>query len=66
MGDPNQLAMNASDWHNILNCAHERKNQFGNSLRWPNQAAYDRYYREYETFIMAGAMGARARRLGAV
>jgi hypothetical protein len=27
--------------------------------------AYDRYQREYGTYIMAGAMAARANRLGA-
>ena len=60
--------MTASDWHNILHCAylrcdHLRKEQFGPSLKWSSQSAYDRYYREYDTYIMAGAMYARANRL---
>ena len=56
-------AMTASDWHNILTCARLRKEQFGTALKWPNQPAYDRYHREYDTYIMAGAMCARADRL---
>lgn len=55
--------MTASDWHNILICARLRKEQFGTPLRWPTMAAYDRYQREYGTYIMAGAMAARAQRL---
>lgn len=54
--------MTASDWHNILRCARLRKEQFGTSLRWPSMADYYRYQREYDTYIMAGAMAARARR----
>ena len=57
--------MTASDWHNILVCARLRKEQFGTSLRWPSMHAYDRYQREYGTYIMAGAMAARANQLGA-
>ena len=55
--------MNASDWHNILRCARLRKEQFGTSLRWPSMADYHRYQREYDTYIMAGAMAARAKLL---
>ena len=55
--------MTASDWHNILCCARLRKEQFGTPLKWPSRSAYDRYYREYDTYIMAGAMCARANRL---
>ena len=55
--------MTASDWHNILTCARLRKEQFGTALKWPTQSAYDRYHREYGTYIMAGAMGARSNRL---
>jgi hypothetical protein len=57
--------MTASDWHNILICARLRKEQFGTPLRWPTWADYYRYQREYGTFIMAGAMAARAKRLAA-
>lgn len=57
--------MTASDWHNILVCAQLRKEQFGTPLRWPSMAALERYGREYETYIMAGAMAARANRLAA-
>ena len=57
--------MTASDWHNLLTYASHRKEQFGNALRWPSQAAYDRWHREGETCIMAGAMFARAKRLAA-
>ena len=57
--------MTASDWHNILRCARLRKEQFGTPLRWPTMADYDRYQREYGTYITAGAMAARAKRLAA-
>ncbi len=57
--------MTASDWHNILICARLRKEQFGTPLSWPSKAALDRYGREYSTYIMAGAMAARANRLAA-
>ena len=57
--------MTASDWHNVLVCARLRKEQFGTPLRWPSMAALERYGREYETYIMAGAMAARANRLAA-
>ena len=60
---PKPKDMNASDWHNILHCARLRKEQFGTSLRWPSMADYRRYQREYDTYIMAGAMAARAKRL---
>jgi hypothetical protein len=59
----NPKTMNVSDWHNILHCAQLRKEQFGTSLRWPSMAHYHRYQREYDTYIMAGAMAARAKRL---
>ena len=57
--------MNASDWHNILVCARLRKEQFGTPLCWPSKAALERYGREHLTYIVAGAMAARAKRLGA-
>ena len=60
---PKPRAMTVSDWHNILRCARLRKEQFGTPLRWPTMADYDRYQREYGTYITAGAMAARAKRL---
>jgi hypothetical protein len=60
--NPHQ-GMTASDWHNILRCARLRKEQFGTSLRWPSMSDYHRYQREYDTYVMAGAMAARANRL---
>ena len=57
--------MTATDWHNILRCARLRKEQFGTPLRWPTMVDYDRYHREYGTYITAGAMAARAKRLAA-
>jgi len=55
--------MTSSQWHNVLVCASARKREFGDGFRWPSRAHYERYQREYDTFIMAGAMGARTRRL---
>ena len=57
--------MTTSAWHNIMRCALLRKEQFGTPLKWPSWEAYHRYQREYGTFIMAGAMGARASRIAA-
>ena len=55
--------MTASDWHNVMRCARLRKEQFGTPLKWPSWEAYHRYQREYDTYIMAGAMRARLKRL---
>jgi hypothetical protein len=55
--------MTTAQWHNILVCARLRKEEFGTPLKWPSMAAYHRYQREYGTYIMAGAMAARAARL---
>lgn len=57
--------MTASDWNNILACANARRTDFGTPISWPSMAARERYYREYGTGIMAGAMAARARRMAA-
>ncbi len=51
--------MNATDWNNIARCAIDRKDQFGDTIRWTD---YDRYQREYDTMIAALAMAARLRR----
>ena len=61
--------MTSKHWYNVLKCASARQDQFGLNVKevlassdW-RYVDYQRYRREYDTYIMAGAMGARARRL---